>query len=244
MVVRSRPTQERCCWARPIARSVWWHGSPAASSMVGHKRRSSTASARWWCSGCSASRSALRTWSITISYATDPVLAALAGKLTARRRDCAPLAGKSTLNRLEHAPARPSRYHKIGHDGAAIEHLLVDLFLEAHTTAPRRIVLDLDATDPLHGHQEGRFFHGSYDCYCYLPLYVFCGRHLVVAKLRRANIDASAGAVTKSHASSVRSASLAAGEDLAPCRLRLCPGRAHGVVRGPPGRLSVRAGPQ
>jgi hypothetical protein len=126
----------------------------------------------------------------------DPVLAALAGKLEARRKDCAPLAGKSTLNRLEHAPLAPSCYHKIGHDGAAIEGLFVDLFLEAHKTPPGRIILDLDATDdPLHGHQEGRFFHGYYDGYCYLPLYVFCGRHLLAAKLRRSNSDASAGAV-------------------------------------------------
>ena len=126
----------------------------------------------------------------------DPVLAALVGKLEARRKDCAPLAGKSTLNRLEHAPLAPSCYHKIGHDGAAIEGLFVDLFLDSHATAPRRIILDLDATDdPLHGHQEGRFFHGYYDCYCYLPLYVFCGRHLLAAKLRRSNIDASAGAI-------------------------------------------------
>jgi Transposase DDE domain group 1 len=126
----------------------------------------------------------------------DPVLASLAGKLRARRKGCAPLAGKSTLNRLEHAPAGPSRYHRIGHDGTAIERLFVDLFLEAHRTAPRQIVLDLDATDdPLHGHQEGRFFHGYYDCHCYLPLYVFCGSQLLAAKLRRSNIDASAGAV-------------------------------------------------
>ena len=125
----------------------------------------------------------------------DPVLASLAGKLTGRRRNCAPLAGKSTLNRLEHAPSAPARYHKIGHDGATIERLFVDLFLEAHKTLPKQIILDLDATDdPLHGHQEGRF-HGYYDCYCYLPLYVFCGRHLLAAKLRRSNIDASAGAV-------------------------------------------------
>jgi hypothetical protein len=126
----------------------------------------------------------------------DPVLATLAGKLEARRKDCAPLAGKSTLNRLEHAPAAAlDRYHKIGHDAAAIEELFVALFLEAHQTPPKEIILDLDATDdPLHGHQEGRFFHGYYDCYCYLPLYVFCGRHLLAAKLRRSNIDASAGA--------------------------------------------------
>jgi hypothetical protein len=128
----------------------------------------------------------------------DPVLATLAGKLEARRKDCAPLAGKSTLNRLEHAPLRPSCYHKIDHDGAAIEGLFVDLFLEAHKTPPEEIILDLDATDdPLHGHQEGRFFHGYYDCYCYLPLYVFCGRHLLAAKLRRSNIDVSAGAVNE-----------------------------------------------
>ena len=108
------------------------------------------------------------------------------------------LAGKSTLNRLEHAPGagKAPRYHKIGHDGAAIEKLFVGLFLDAHQTAPRQIVLDLDATDdPLHGDQEGRFFHGDYDCYCYLPLYVFCGRHLLAAKLRRSDIDGSAGSV-------------------------------------------------
>jgi hypothetical protein len=77
----------------------------------------------------------------------DPVLASLAGKLTARRKRCAPLAGKSTLNRLEHAPTEPARYHKVGHDGAAIERLFVDLFLEAHQIAPKEIVLDLDATE-------------------------------------------------------------------------------------------------
>jgi Transposase DDE domain group 1 len=127
----------------------------------------------------------------------DPVLAAVLGKLTARRAACAPLAGKSTLNRLEHAPAGAvTRYHKITHDDAAIERLFVELFLDAHATAPDEIVLDLDATDdPLHGHQEGRFFHGYYDCYCYLPLYIFCGDHLLCAQLRPANIDASAGAV-------------------------------------------------
>jgi hypothetical protein len=126
----------------------------------------------------------------------DPVLAMLTGKLQAKHKRCAPLAGKSTLNRLEHAPPTPSRYHKIRHDGSAIERLLVDLFLGAHARVPEQIVLDLDATDdPLHGRQEGRFFHGYYDCYCYLPLYVFCGSQLLAARLRRSNIDASAGAV-------------------------------------------------
>jgi hypothetical protein len=125
----------------------------------------------------------------------DPVMAVLAGKLAARRRDCAPVAGKSTLNRLELSRPEPTRYHKISHDPAAIEGLFVDLFLEAHKAAPKQIILDLDATDdPLHGQQEGRFFHGYYGGYCYLPLYVFCGRHLLAAKLRPANIDAAAGA--------------------------------------------------
>ena len=123
-------------------------------------------------------------------------MAVLAGKLEAKREDCAPVAGKSTLNRLELSREIATRYKKISHDPAAIEALFVDLFLEAHDRAPREIVLDLDATDdPLHGHQEGRFFHGYYDCYCYLPLYVFCGRHLLAAKLRPSNIDGSAGAV-------------------------------------------------
>ena len=126
----------------------------------------------------------------------DPVLAVLAGKLAAKRSDCAPLAGKSTLNRLELSRPEATRYHKVSHDPAAIEALFVDVFLEAHRRAPAQIILDLDATDdPLHGHQEGRFFHGYYDCYCYLPLYIFCGRHLLAARLRRSNIDASAGAV-------------------------------------------------
>ena len=126
----------------------------------------------------------------------DPVMAVLGGKLEARRADCAPLAGKSTLNRLELSREEPTRYHKISYDAAAIEGLFVDLFLAAHPAPPAQITLDLAATDdPLHGHQEGRFFHGYYDTYCYLPLYVFCGRHLLAAKLRPANIDASAGSV-------------------------------------------------
>jgi hypothetical protein len=149
---------------------------------------------------------AQRTFAIALGYEDvndhdelrlDPVMGVLAGCLAARHPRCAPLAGKSTLNRLEHAPEGAlGRYHKIGHDGAAIAALLVDLFMAAPQRPPKRIVLDLDATDdPIHGHQEGRFFHGYYDCYCYLPLYVFCGRHLLAAKLRRSNIDAAAGAV-------------------------------------------------
>ena len=128
----------------------------------------------------------------------DPVLGSLLGRFKPDEAAPAPLAGKSTLNRLEHAPAEAAaRYHKIGHDVAAIEAVFVDLFLDAfRAKPPRDIILDLDATDdPIHGHQEGRFFHGYYDCYCYLPLYIFCGRHLLAAMLRRSNIDASAGAV-------------------------------------------------
>ena len=126
----------------------------------------------------------------------DPIMAVLAQKLAASRADCAPLAGKSTLNRLERSTAETTRYHKIAADTDAMERRFVDLFLDAHDKPPAQITLDLDATDdPLHGHQEGRFFHGYYDCYCYLPLYVFCGRHLLAAKLRRADSDGSAGAV-------------------------------------------------
>jgi hypothetical protein len=126
----------------------------------------------------------------------DPVLGAVLGRLEAKRPGLAPLAGKSTLNRLEHGGAGADRYRRIAHDGAAIEALFVEMFLDAHARPPKEIVLDLDATDDLlHGNQEGRFFHGYYGGYCYLPLYVFCGRHLLAAKLRRSNIDGSAGAV-------------------------------------------------
>jgi hypothetical protein len=128
----------------------------------------------------------------------DPVLCTLLARFERCDATPAALAGKSTLNRLEHAPSdiATARYHRIGHAPAAIEAAFVDLFLNAYAKPPREIILDLDATDdPLHGRQEGRFFHGYYDCYCYLPLYVFCGRHLLAAKLRVANIDASAGAV-------------------------------------------------
>ena len=136
----------------------------------------------------------------------------LAGKLSARQSNCAPVAGKSTLNRLELSRPQPTKYHKISHDPAAIERL----FVEAHRRAPSQIVLDLDATDdPVYGDQEGRFFHGYYDGYCYLPLYVFCGRRLLAAKLRRSNIDASAGSERRLPGSSSRS--VAAGRRSASC---------------------------
>jgi hypothetical protein len=129
----------------------------------------------------------------------DPILALLSDTLEPKRANVARLAGKSTLQRLEGTPKKDrSRYHKISVDEAAMEEVLLDLYIAAQQTPPRRIILDLDATDiPLHGHQEGRFFHGYYRDYCYLPLYIFAGRHLLVAKLRRANIDAAAGAAAE-----------------------------------------------
>ena len=109
------------------------------------------------------------------------------------------LAGKSTLNRLELTPCdadSQSRYKKIVAKPAAMDELLVDLFLEADSDEPKEIVVDVDATDDqLHGHQEGRFFHGYYRHYCYLPLYIFCGEHLLCARLRRSNQDGAAGTV-------------------------------------------------
>ena len=109
------------------------------------------------------------------------------------------LAGKSTLNRLEltkETASRKERYKKIVLDHGAVDRLLVEVFLQAHREAPKEIILDLDATDdPLHGKQEGRFFHGYYGHYCYLPLYIFCGEFLLCARLRSSNIDASAGSV-------------------------------------------------
>jgi len=107
------------------------------------------------------------------------------------------LAGKSTLNRLEHAgKIGIDRHHKLDHDAGSIERLPVDIFLNSRREPPSRIVIDLDATDdPLYGEQEGRHFHGYYDCYCYLPLYIFCGRHLLAAKLRSSSVDAADGSV-------------------------------------------------
>jgi hypothetical protein len=128
----------------------------------------------------------------------DPVFQALAGKLApVLRSDCEALAGKSTLNRVEHTPKRHSeKYKKIDYDQAQVDKLLVDLFLEAHERAPREIVLDLDNTDiPLYGMQEGRFYHGYYQDYCYLPLYIFCGRDLLLARQRCANVAGSDGAI-------------------------------------------------
>ncbi len=136
----------------------------------------------------------------------DPMLAVLVGKTDplGNNRHCKQdrgkaLAGKSTLNRLELTPAGAnanSRYKKIRVDRQKVQRLFTSLFLQAHDQPPTRIVLDLDATDdPLHGQQAGRFFHGYYKNYCYLPLYIFCGEHLLCARLRPSNIDGAAGSV-------------------------------------------------
>lgn len=136
----------------------------------------------------------------------DPLLAAAVGKRDpsgrgrARARDKGKaLASSSTLNRLELTPRDAdagARYKKIVADMDSIDALLVDCFLDAHAAAPAEIWLDLDATDdPIHGNQEGKFFHGYYGHYCYLPLYIVSGEHVLCARLRRANIDAAAGSV-------------------------------------------------
>lgn len=128
----------------------------------------------------------------------DPLMAVLAGKREPSPDEGFALAGKSTLNRLELTTVHATRYKKIVANHHEMEDFFVDAFLqvESSQTIPTRIFIDLDATDdPLHGHQLGRFFHGYYKCYCYLPLYIFCGSHLLCAKLRPSNIDAAAGSV-------------------------------------------------
>lgn len=136
----------------------------------------------------------------------DPFLAMALGKQDVlgqgRRRasdEGKALASSSTLNRLELTPADAtanSRYKKVVYRDDEIETLLPDVFLDSFAAPPEEIILDFDATDdPVHGEQEGRFFHGYYHCYCYLPLYVTCGEHLLLAKLRESNQDASAGSV-------------------------------------------------
>jgi hypothetical protein len=121
----------------------------------------------------------------------DPLFALLSGKGKLEE----PLAGKSTLNRLE-LVGRSARYHKIGYRSEAIDRLLVDVYIESHAAMPEQIVLDLDATDiPLYGHQPERFFHGYYDHYCYLPVYIFAGDQLLCARLRPSNQDAAAGSL-------------------------------------------------
>ncbi|HVI77368.1 MAG TPA: IS1380 family transposase [Candidatus Acidoferrum sp.] len=122
----------------------------------------------------------------------------LFGVLTGREELDKPLAGKSTLNRLELGHGRQDRYKKITFWKEGIDELLVSAFVESHEKPPEQIILDIDTTDlTLHGHQEGRFFHGYYDSYCYLPLYVFCGEHVLCARLRPSNTDAFAGSLAE-----------------------------------------------
>ena len=136
----------------------------------------------------------------------DPLLAACVGKAdptgTARSRErdrrCA-LAGRHTLMRLEHGCeelGENARYAKITHSRAAIENYFIDAYIRQQEKAPPFIILDIDATDdPLHGKQEGRYFHGYYGHYCYMPLYIFCGDHLLAAKLQTADVDPATGAI-------------------------------------------------
>jgi hypothetical protein len=124
----------------------------------------------------------------------DPLFGLLAGRKDLSR----PLAGKSTLNRMELGTGTPERYKKITFWRDSIDELLVAVFIESHAQSPEQVILDVDTTDlPLHGKQEGRFFHGYYDCYCYLPLFIFCGDHVLCARLRESNRDASAGSLTE-----------------------------------------------
>jgi hypothetical protein len=124
----------------------------------------------------------------------DPLFGVLAG----RQEFDKPLAGKSTLNRLELGNGGKDRYKKITFWKQGVDELLVSIFIESQEKAPEQIILDVDTTDlPLHGKQEGRFFHGYYDSYCYLPLYIFCGEHVLCARLRQSNSDASAGSLAE-----------------------------------------------
>ncbi len=121
----------------------------------------------------------------------DPLLGLMAGKT---EPGAEPLAGKSTLNRMELGNGMPDRYKKITFWRDSVDELLVNVFLEAHPTAPEQIVLDIDTTDmALHGKQEGRFYHGHYRHYCYLPLYIFCGDHVLCARLRPSSVGPAVG---------------------------------------------------
>ena len=127
---------------------------------------------------------------------SDPLLTATCGK---RERRGEQLASSATLGRIENAApglAREDRYRRVLLDDEAVDQLLLDLFIEAHDEPPEEVILDLDATDArIHGKQQGRFFHGYYDSYCYLPLYIFAGDHILGARLRRSNQDGAAGSV-------------------------------------------------
>ena len=184
----------------------------------------------------------------------DPLVAAAVGKAdpTGENRvrpadRGAALAGKSTLNRLElvgSKDAEADRYKKVTYDEAALDALLVDVFIESHPTPPARIVLDVDATDdPLHGQQEGRFFHGYYRHYCYLPLYIFCGAQVLCARLRPSNLDGAAGVVDElARICGAGAAGVAVGLHPGSGRLGVLPRRAAELVRRACGGLRHRLG--
>ena len=164
------------------------------------------ASMNWWPNASTRLPWDTKTSMTTMRCAMMALLWVLVGKADVtgdkrvRERDRGhALASASTLNRLElgePGEAARGRYKRIVARPEELDELLVELLVESHRRAPREIWLDLDATDdPVHGHQEGRFFHGYYGCYCYLPLYIFCGEHLLCARLRPSDRDASAGSV-------------------------------------------------
>jgi len=172
----------------------------------------------------------------------DPVFGVLAGRAELER----PLAGKSTLNRMELGNGGEDRYKKITFWKEAIDELLVKLLLESYPSAPEEIVLDLDTTDlPLHGQQEGRFFHGYYDEYCYLPLYIFCGDQVLCTRLRESNHDASFGSLAEiRRIVAPDPGGVAGGENHSACRFRVLPQRADELVRRPWRGLRVWPGAQ
>jgi hypothetical protein len=163
----------------------------------------------------------------------DPLLAVLIEKAHPGEEA---LAGKSTLNRLEltkETASQKERYKKIVVDHGAVDRMLVDVFLQAHREAPKEIILDLDATDdPLHGKQEGHFFHGYYGHYCYLPLYIFCGEFVLCARLRSSNIDASAVSGALKRCFPRINTGGSPGPRLAPCFSAKAGIRLAGICRG------------
>ena len=184
----------------------------------------------------------------------DPLLAVLVGKADPTGQERVDprdrgksLAGKSTFNRLELTPAGRRREEPLQEDRRpAPRHRIVlrGGVSAAHPQPPAEIVLDFDATDdPIHGHQLGRFFHGYYDHYCYLPLYIFCGEHLLCAKLRPSDIDAAAGSVKAVGADRrADSPRLAQGADHRAWRQRFLPREPDALVRREPRGLRVRLG--
>ena len=185
----------------------------------------------------------------------DAVLSLLVGKRDVtgerriRERDRGyALASASTLNRMELGEpeeAANDRYKRIVARPEAFDELLVELFVESHSQAPREVWLDLDATDdPLHGHQEGRFFHGYYGCYCYLPLYIFCGEHVLCARLRESNQDASAGSIDELERIVGQIRRHWPHTNPHSRRFGILPRIHHEVVRGPRGRVRAGIGAQ